>query len=86
MHGITVRRKPTDGSGDPRVSEMSIRRVSVRYGDGRRMNFIPEAREEFFSQDDLQGVVGILRKSSSALEWGQMPEGHPYSRQGGGLI
>ena len=86
MHGITVRRRPTDGLGNPSASGVLIRRISVRYKDGMLMTFIPEAREEFFSQDDTGRLVGDLRKSSAALEWGQLPEGYPYPERGVGLI
>jgi hypothetical protein len=77
LHGIVVRRRPTDGLGDPRASEVLIRRISIRYEDGRLMNVIPEAREEFFSQDDVERLVGVLLESSAALEWGQIAEGPP---------
>lgn len=87
MHGIAVRRRPTDGLlGDPRASEVWIWRISVCYEDGRVSTLIPEAGEEFFSQDDAHRLVGILRKSSAALEWGQLPEGYPHSERGGGLV
>jgi hypothetical protein len=86
VHGITVTRRPTHDSGDPQPSEVSVRRISIRYADGSEMSFIPEAGERFFSQDDVQRVVGILRKASAALEWGQMPKGYPLLERGGGLI
>ncbi len=86
MHGIKVSKRKVDGLGEPGASGVRIRRISVRYEDGRRTSFIPEAEEEFFSQDDAERVVGILRKSSSALEWGRMPEGYPTPERGGGLI
>jgi hypothetical protein len=86
VHGVVVRRRPTDGLGDPRASEVRIRRISVRYEDGRALTFIPEAGEEFFSQDDAHRLVGVLRKSSAALEWGQLPEGYPAPERSGGLV
>ncbi len=86
MHGIEVRRRQTDGLGDSKASEVWIRRVSVRYEDGRVTTFVPEAGEEYFSQDDAGRLVGILRKSSAGLEWGQMPEGYPAPERGGGLV
>ncbi len=83
MHGIEVRKRPTNGSGDPRAGGVWIRRISVRYEDGRRMSFIPEAGEEFFSQDDVHRVVGMLHIGSEALERGlikseRVPGTGPY--------
>jgi hypothetical protein len=86
LHGIKVRKRKADGLGDPGSSGVRIRRISVHYEDGRAMIFIPEVKEEYFSQDDAERVVGILRKASSALEWGRMPEGYPAPERGGGLI
>ena len=57
---------------------MLIRRICVRYEDGRRVCFVPEAGEEFFSQDDAHRVVGMLHKGSEILEWGlRSSERHP---------
>jgi hypothetical protein len=46
----------------------------VGYEDDGRVCFIPEAGEEFFSQDDAYRVVGMMRSSSNVLEWGIAPE------------
>jgi hypothetical protein len=43
----------------------------MRYEVGRRVCFIPEAAEEFFSQDDAHRVVGMLHIGSEVLEWGR---------------
>jgi len=42
----------------------------MRYEVGRRVCFVPEAGEEFFSQDGAHRVVGMLHIASEALEWG----------------
>ena len=42
----------------------------LRYEDDRKVCFVPEAGEEFFSQDDAHRLVGMLHKGSEALEWG----------------
>ncbi len=47
LHGIEVSRRRTDGLGASQASEVWIRRVSVRYEDGRVMSFIPEAEQEY---------------------------------------
>ena len=58
FHGVEVKRRATNGPGDRRAAQVLIRRICVRYEDGRRVCFIPEAGEEFFSQDDANRVVG----------------------------
>lgn len=70
VHGVEVSRRAADDSWDPVDGDVLIRRICVRYEDGGRVCFIPEAGEEFFSQDDAQRVVGMLRSGSDALEWG----------------
>jgi hypothetical protein len=52
-----------------------IRRICVRYEDGRRVCFVPEAGEEFFSRDDVHRVVGMLHIGSEALEFGLIEPG-----------
>lgn len=77
MHGVEVRRRATNGEGDRRAGEVLVRRICVRYEDGRRVCFVPEAGEEFFSRDDVHRVVGMLHIGSEALEWGPALEGEP---------
>ena len=69
-HGVEVRRRATNGTGNRRASQVLIRRICVRYQDGRRTCFVPEAGEEFFSRDDAHRVVGMVHKGSESLEWG----------------
>jgi hypothetical protein len=77
-HGVDVKRRTTNGPGDRRASEVLLRRICVLYEDGRKVCFIPEAEEEFFSQDDAHRVVGMLHKGSDALEWGlSSSQSHP---------
>jgi hypothetical protein len=75
--GIEVRRRDWGGPGDRRASQVLIRRICVRYEDDRKVCFVPDAGEEFFSQDDAHRVVGMLHKGSEALEWSPAPEGDP---------
>ena len=73
MHGVQVRKRSEDIQGlpgDPRGSEVLIRRICVRYDDGSAVCFVPEVGEEFFSRDDVHNVVGKLHIGSEALEWG----------------
>lgn len=86
LHGVEVRRRATDGTGDQRASQVRIRRIRIRYDDGRGVCFIPEAGEEFFSQDDAHRAVGILHNGSHALEWGLTPDKHPEAEQSGGSV
>jgi hypothetical protein len=76
-HGVDVRRRDRDGLGDRGASQVLIRRIRLRYEDGRRVCFVPEAGEEFFSQDDAHRVVGMLHKGAEVLEWGPTLEGYP---------
>ena len=69
-HGVEVSRRAADDSWNPVAGEMQIRRICIRYEDGRRVCFVPEAEEEFFSRDDVHRVVGMLHIGSEALEWG----------------
>jgi hypothetical protein len=69
LHGVEVSRRATDSSWNPVASEVLIRRICVRYEDGRKVCFVPEAGEEFFSRDDVHRVVGMLHKGSETLEW-----------------
>jgi hypothetical protein len=74
VHGITVSRRQAEGPGDPRASEVLIRRISIRYEDGRILTFVPEMDAEFFAQDDILRLTELLHRSSAALEWAQVPE------------
>jgi hypothetical protein len=48
-HGDEVRRRDRGDPGDRRASQVLIRRICLRYEDGGRVCFVPEAGEEFFS-------------------------------------
>lgn len=77
-HGVEVSRRAADDSWDPVAGEMLIRRICIRYEDGRRVCFVPEAEEEFYSRDDVHRVVGMLHTGSEASEWGlASPERFP---------
>jgi hypothetical protein len=67
---VEVGRRANNGPGDRRASEVLIRRICVRYEDNRKVCLVPEAGEEFFSQNDAHRLVGMLHKGSEALEWG----------------
>jgi hypothetical protein len=69
-HGVEVKRRATKGPGDRRDGEVLICRICIRYEDDRKVCFVPEAGEEFFSQDDAHRLVGSCtraRKPSSGV-------------------
>jgi hypothetical protein len=46
MHGVGVRRQTTTGgTGHRRAGQVLIRRIYLRYEDGRRACFVPESGE-----------------------------------------
>ena len=65
MHGIERTRKmqgSLEGQG-------GIRRIVVRYSDGRVLNFDPDAGRETFSEDDILVFKEILDRASAKVEW-----------------
>ena len=68
MHGIERTREMKDPSG----AQGGITRVIVRYSDGRALNFVPDARREAFSEDDMLELKKVLDRASSAAEWAEV--------------
>ena len=64
MHGIQreERRESNTGHG-------GITKVVVRYSDGRVLDFVPDARRETFSEDDMLEFKKVIDKASSRAEW-----------------
>jgi hypothetical protein len=54
---------------DPAGAQGGITKVMVRYSDGRLLTFVPDARREAFSEDDMLELKKVLGKASSAAEW-----------------
>lgn len=54
---------------DPSGTQGGITKVMVRYSDGRVLNFVPDARREAFSEDDLLELKKVISRASSAAEW-----------------
>ena len=71
MHGIERTKKL---SGRP-TQNQGIRRVAVRYSDGRVLNFIPDAGREVFNEDDLLELEKVLMRASTTAEWAEVGEG-----------
>ena len=68
MHGIERTREMQHPSG----AHGGVTRVIVRYSDGRALNFVPDARREAFSEDDMLELKKVLTKASSTAEWAEI--------------
>ena len=68
MHGIERTREMQNPSGE----QGGITRIRVRYSDGRVLNFVPDARREAFSEDDILELKKMLDRASSAAEWAEI--------------
>lgn len=64
MHGLEreERRESSSGHG-------YLTRVVVRYSDGRVLNFVPDARREAFSEDDMLELKKVVDHASATAEW-----------------
>ena len=54
---------------DPAGSQGGITRILVRYSDGRVLTFVPDARREAFSEDDVLELKKLLDRTTSTAEW-----------------
>jgi len=43
-------------------------KITVRYADGRTVIFVPEARRQFFDEDDALKLAEIWEKASQIAE------------------
>jgi len=68
LHGIERSREMSDPSG----SQGGITRILVRYSDGRVLTFVPDARREAFSEDDILELKKLLDRATSTAEWGDI--------------
>jgi hypothetical protein len=57
------------GTNDAPEVRGGITKVMVRYSDGRVLNFVPDARREAFSEDDMLELKKVLTRAASAAEW-----------------
>jgi hypothetical protein len=71
VHGI----ERSGGTNDPPDVRGGITKVMVRYSDGRVLNFVPDARRETFSEDDMLELKKVLDRASSAAEWADISMG-----------
>lgn len=65
MHGIQRSRD----LGAPFPPNTVIRKITIRYMDGRTVNFYPEAEREFFSDDDIKNLTHVVEHASGVAEW-----------------
>jgi hypothetical protein len=49
-----------------------VTKIMVRYSDGRVLNFVPDARREAFSEDDILELKKLLDTASSKAEWAEI--------------
>lgn len=68
MHGIERTRK-LEGNPGP---DDGVSRIQVRYSDGRVVNFLPDARRDNFSEDDIHELKEVFDKASAAAEWSEV--------------
>jgi hypothetical protein len=68
MHGIQRERRWDQGPGN----DDGVARILVRYGDGRLLEFIPDARRPTFSEDDILELKKAFDKASSNAEWAEL--------------
>lgn len=70
MHGIERSRRL---KGAP-PTEIGIKRIVLRYSDGREHVFLPEGGRSAFSEDDALQMAEILDKASARSEWAEVSE------------
>ncbi len=51
---------------------VGVTRVVVRYSDGRVMNFVPDARRDAFSEDDMLELKKVIGRIASTAEWAEI--------------
>ncbi len=72
MHGIVLATGTTGGASDEKYARMP--QITVRYSDGRELVFVPEARRQFFDEDDALKLAEVLEKASQIAEWSGVEE------------
>ena len=67
MHGIQRSKDPHKPVGPG----TGVRRVIVRYADGRTLEFIPDGGNELFSEDDLAQLQKVFNRAATRAEWAE---------------
>lgn len=68
MHGILRDRRWNDA---PKTDD-GVARILVRYANGRVLEFVPDARRDAFSEDDILELKKAFDKASSNAEWADL--------------
>lgn len=68
MHGIE-RSRSIQGAPEP---DHRVKRIVVRYADGRNLDFVADASREFFSEDDILELKKVFDHAASAAEWSEV--------------
>lgn len=67
MHGL----ERNHGSRNAGEHDSSVRKIVVRYSDGRVVNFVADAGREFFSEDDILELKKVFSRAAAA-EWSEV--------------
>lgn len=70
MHGIERSRR-LKGPPPPNAG---VKRIVIRYSDGRECVFLPEGGRDGFSGDDALQIAEILDIASAKSEWAEVSE------------
>jgi len=68
LHGIE-RKRNAKGPAD---TSNGIKRIVLRYADGRTVNFVPDASRTLFSEDDILELKKVLDRAASVAEWAEV--------------
>lgn len=68
MHGIE-RSRSIQGAPEP---DHRVKRIVVRYADGRNLDFVADAGRDFFSEDDILELKKVFSHAAAAAEWSEV--------------
>ena len=71
MHGIERSRRL---EGAPPSQSAGVKRIVIRYSDGREVVFLPEGGRNGFSGDDALQMAEILDMASGRSEWAEVSD------------
>jgi len=75
LHGVEVSRRATNGPRDRRAGQVLIRRICVRYEDGRRVCFVPERGRSSSPKTTRTGWSGCCTSARRPLSGGRQGRG-----------
>lgn len=68
LHGIKRDSQVREGYGE----RGGIKRITIRYKDGRTFTVVPDAGRKNFAEDDVKELKKIFDKAASYLEWAEV--------------